>query len=88
VSYFPTFNDVFLTRDQIVLAFGKMGLELSADALDYFFLRMFELGGQLDVKVFDYRKILEEWGKDEDKRNHICLTIGTKKNEKSNQRGS
>lgn len=44
-----------------------MGLEFTPDALDYFFLRLFELGGEKDVKHFDYKKILEEWGKDEDR---------------------
>ena len=44
-----------------------MGLELSPDALDYFFLRLFELGGQNDPNEFDYKKILEEWGKEDSK---------------------
>jgi hypothetical protein len=39
-----------------------MGLAISPEAIDYFFLRLFELGGEKDVKIFDYKKIIEEWG--------------------------
>lgn len=46
-----------------------MGLEFTPDAHDYFFLRLFELGGEKDVQLFDYKKILEEWGKDDDRSN-------------------
>lgn len=44
-----------------------MGLVLSSDSMDFFFLRLFELGGEKDVKTFDYRKIVEEWGQDDDR---------------------
>lgn len=42
-----------------------MGIQLSGDAYDYFFLRLFELQGELDVKNFEFKLILDEWGKDD-----------------------
>ena len=62
-----------------------MGLEFTPDAHDYFFLRLFELGGEKDVQLFDYKKILEEWGKDEDRSKIILLFKENKKYEKKPQ---
>ena len=64
-----------------------MGMELSADALDYFFLRLFELGGQSDVNQFDYRKIIDEWGRDDDRSKFISLLqkIKNKQNNKASK---
>jgi len=39
-----------------------MGISLSPESIDYFFLKLFELGGEKDVKTYDYKKIIEEWG--------------------------
>ncbi|KAM3147741.1 hypothetical protein pb186bvf_000069 [Paramecium bursaria] len=68
-SYLPTMNQQFLSRDQITKAFNYMGLQLSADAIDFFFLRLFDLQDQQDCKQFDYKLILEEWGKEDRFRN-------------------
>jgi hypothetical protein len=58
----PTLKSQFLTRNEIQHAFKYMGMALSAEAFDFFFLRLFELGGEKDVLAFDYRRIVEEWG--------------------------
>ena len=42
-----------------------MGLEMSNDAQDYLFLRLFQLGGLRDPVRFEYRLMLEEWGRDD-----------------------
>jgi hypothetical protein len=44
-----------------------MGLELTSEAYDYFFLRLFELDGEKNINAFDYKKIVDEWGRDDDK---------------------
>lgn len=65
LSYLPTFQQTQLSKDQLTKAFNYMGIQLSSDAYDYFFLRLFEISGENDAKKFDYRLIIDEWGKDE-----------------------
>ncbi|CAD8140585.1 unnamed protein product [Paramecium pentaurelia] len=65
LSYLPTFNQPQLTKDQLTKAFNYIGIHLSNEAFDYFFLRLFELQGESDVRKFDYKLVIEEWGKEE-----------------------
>ncbi|CAD8057371.1 unnamed protein product [Paramecium sonneborni] len=70
LSYLPTFNQPQLTRDQLTKAFNYIGITLSNEAFDYFFLRLFDLQGESDVRKFDYKLVIEEWGK-EDKEKEL-----------------
>jgi hypothetical protein len=54
-----------MTKDQITKAFNYMGVQIPNDALEYFFLKLFELQGENDVRKFDFRLITEEWGKED-----------------------
>ncbi|CAD8131873.1 unnamed protein product [Paramecium octaurelia] len=65
LSYLPTFNQALLTKDQLTKAFNYIGINLSSEAFDYFFLKLFELQGESDVRKFDYKLVIEEWGKEE-----------------------
>jgi hypothetical protein len=61
-SYFPTLSSNELSREQFTRAFQFMGLELSTEAQDHLFLRLFQLGGFKDPNTFNWRFLFDEWG--------------------------